>query len=177
MGRYDSDGSRSGPSWRTAPKRRWGRSSSSRTARRCRFSNCASSTSPRLPPRRAEAAPMQAWDQLLQPIPGSNPAGANVRYDAVYDKLKEARREEEDVDQGEWKRPRKVADWPLVIKLTGETLATKSKDLQIAAWLTEALLKQEGLGGLRAGLELLRALLDKFWDQVYPELEGADTEL
>ena len=103
---------------------------------------------------------MQAWDQLLQPIPGSNPAGANVRYDAVYDKLKEARREEEDVDQGEWKRPRKVADWPLVIKLASDALATKSKDLQIAAWLTEALLRQEGLGGLHAGLGVLRGLLD-----------------
>ena len=120
---------------------------------------------------------MQAWDQLLQPIPGSNPAGANVRYDAVYDKLKEARREEEDVDQGEWKRPRKVADWPLVIKLASEALATKSKDLQIAAWLTEALLRQEGLGGLHGGLGVLHGLLDQFWDPLYPPAEDGDVEV
>src|SRR5205809_769163 len=120
---------------------------------------------------------MPLREDLLQPIPGSNPAGANLRYDPSYDKIKEARRQEEDVDQGDWKRTRKVADWPLVIKLSGEALATKSKDLQIAAWLTEALLKQESLGGLRVGLELLRRMLEKFWEQLYPELEGGDAEL
>src|SRR6266566_9062904 len=120
---------------------------------------------------------MPVREDLLQPIPGSNPAGTNLRYDPIYDKIKEARREEEDVDQGDWKRTRKVADWPLVIKLTGDALATKSKDLQIAAWLTEGLLKQEGLGGLRAGLGLLHGLLQKFWDNLYPELEGGDAEL
>jgi len=120
---------------------------------------------------------MPLREDLLQPIPGSNPAGANLRYDPIYDKIKEARREEEDVDQGDWKRTRKVADWPQVIKLAGDALATKSKDLQIAAWLTEAMLKQEALGGLRAGLGLLRGLLEKFWDQLYPELEGGDAEL
>jgi len=120
---------------------------------------------------------MPLREDLLQPIPGSNPAGANLRYDPSYDKIKEARREEDDVEQGDWKRTLKVADWPLVIKLAGDALATKSKDLQIAAWLTEALLKQEGLGGLRAGLGLLQGLLEKFWDQLYPELEGGDAEL
>jgi type VI secretion system protein ImpA len=120
---------------------------------------------------------MPLREDLLQPIPGSNPAGANLRYDPSYDKIKEARREEEDVEQGDWKRARKVADWPAVIKLAGDVLATKSKDLQIAAWLTEALLKQEALGGLRAGLGLLHGLLEKFWDSLYPELEGGDAEL
>jgi type VI secretion system protein ImpA len=120
---------------------------------------------------------MPLRDDLLQPIPGSNPAGANLRYDPIYDKLKEARREEEDVDQGDWKRARKLADWPQVIKLAGDTLATKSKDLQLAAWLTEALLKQEGLGGLRSGLGLLRGMVEKFWEPLYPELEGTDREL
>jgi len=120
---------------------------------------------------------MPVKEDLLQPIPGSNPAGTNLRYDPIYDKIKEARREEDDVEQGDWKRARKVADWPLVIKLASDALATKSKDLQIAAWLTEALLKQEALGGLRAGLGLLHGLLEKFWDHLYPELEGGDAEL
>src|SRR6266550_5703445 len=120
---------------------------------------------------------MPLREDLLQPIPGSNPAGTGLRYDPIYDKIKEARREEEDVEQGDWKRTRKVANWPLVVQLASDALATKSKDLQIAAWLTEALLKQEGLGGLRAGLGLLRSLLETFWDRVYPELEDGDTEL
>jgi type VI secretion system protein ImpA len=116
-------------------------------------------------------------DDLLQPIPGANPAGANLRYDPVYDKLKEARREEEDVDQGDWKRARKVADWPQVTKLATDALTKQSKDLQIAAWLTEALLRQQGLAGLNNGLAVLRGLMERFWDGLYPEIEDGDSEL
>ena len=41
-------------------------------------------------------------------------------------------------------RDRKVADNTLVIKLTTDLLTNKTKDLQIAAWLTEAMLKKQG---------------------------------
>src|SRR5712691_7467850 len=170
-----SAGSPSGRSWRTAPQCRWARSSSWWMARSSPFSSCASSTSRRPPAQPAD--PMPVREDLLQPIPGLNPAGTNLRYDPIYDKIKEARREEEDVEQGEWKRARKVADWPLVIKLASDALTTKSKDLHIAGWLTEGLLKQEGLGGLRTGLGLLHALLDTFWDHLYPEAESGDVEL
>ena len=57
---------------------------------------------------------MPVREDLLQPIPGPHPGGASLRYDPVYDKLKEARREDDDIPQGEWARQRKVADWPLV---------------------------------------------------------------
>ena len=120
---------------------------------------------------------MPVREDLLQPIPGPHPGGASLRYDPVYDKLKEARREDDDIPQGEWARQRKVADWPLVTKLASEALATKSKDLQIAAWLTEALARQEALGGLRAGLDLLRGLLERLWDHLHPELENGDAGL
>lgn len=120
---------------------------------------------------------MPLRDDLLNPIPGENPAGADLRYDPAYDKIKEARREDDDAPQGEWERPRKLADWPAVIKLTGEVLATRTKDLQLAAWLTEAMLRREGYAGLGSGLALLRGLLEKYWDQLYPELEDGDAEL
>jgi len=119
---------------------------------------------------------MPLRSDILTPIPGDNPGGENLRYAPIYDKIKEARREEEDVPQGDWAHDRKVADWPLTIKLISEALATKSKDLQLAAWLTEALLRKEGISGLKEGLELLRNLVDQFWDHLYPELEDGDAE-
>ncbi|MBZ2184140.1 MAG: type VI secretion system protein TssA [Bryobacter sp.] len=115
-------------------------------------------------------------DDILQPIAGENPAGADLRYDPVYDKIKEARREEEDIEQGDWKRERKVADWQLTSKLCEEVLATRSKDLQLAAWLTEAAVRQRGFEGLIEGLRLVQALIEQFWDQLYPELEDGDAE-
>src|SRR5690349_10419800 len=103
---------------------------------------------------------MPLRDDLLTPIAGDVPSGANLRYDPVFDKLKEARREEDDAPQGDWQRERKVADYKLVVKLASETLASRTKDLQLAAWLTEALLHQEGFSGLRQGLDLLRGLIE-----------------
>jgi type VI secretion system protein ImpA len=120
---------------------------------------------------------MPLRDDLLNPIPGENPSGANLRYAPVYDKIKEARREDDDAPQGEWARERKVADWKLVIKLSGEALATQSKDLQLAAWLTEAALRSEGFPGLLAGLKTLQGLVENFWQTLYPELEDGDAEM
>ncbi len=114
---------------------------------------------------------------LLDPIPGSSPSGENLYYSPLYDKIKEARRQEEEISQGEWRREVKKADYPQVIKLATDALAQKSKDLQLAAWLTEALLCQQGIAGLADGLDLLRGLLENFWDSLYPELEDGDAEM
>ncbi len=119
---------------------------------------------------------MPLRNDLLNPISAENPAGENLRYAPVYDKIKEARREDDDAPQGEWKRERKLADWPLAIKLIGEAIATKSKDLQLAAWLAEAMLRREGVAGLREALDTIRGLLENFWEGLYPELEDGDAE-
>ena len=115
-------------------------------------------------------------DDLLNPIEGANPSGANLRYDPVYDKIKEARREETQPPPGMTEQDRKVSDNPQVIKLTTDLLTNKTKDLQLAAWLTEAWLKQRGFGGLKDGLALCCGLVDKFWDTLYPEIDEGDAE-
>jgi len=120
---------------------------------------------------------MPLRDDLLTPIAGANGCGESLRYAPVYDKIKEARREDDDAPQGDWQYERKTADFVQVIKLAGEALATKSKDLQLAAWLAEALLRQEGFAGFRAGLGLIRSLLETFWDGLYPEIEDDDASL
>jgi type VI secretion system protein ImpA len=120
---------------------------------------------------------MPLRDDLLNPIPGDNPAGADLRYDPVYKAIQEARREDEDIPTGGWDRPRKLADWPQVLKLAGNALAQSSKDLWLAAWFTEAMLRTEGYGGLAAGLTLLRGLLDRFWDGCHPGIEDGDLGL
>jgi type VI secretion system protein ImpA len=120
---------------------------------------------------------MPLRDDLLNPIPGPNPSGENLHYAPVFDQIKEARREEEEINQGEWTTALKKADWVLVVKLCSDALATKSKDLQLASWLTEALVRREGFAGLRGGLGLIGGLLDNYWETLYPELEDGDSEL
>jgi type VI secretion system protein ImpA len=114
--------------------------------------------------------------ELLAPIPGENPAGQSVRYDGTHDAIQEARWADDALEQGDWVRQVKVADWPAVIALATETLMAKSKDLQITVWLVEALVKQHGFAGLRDGLQLLRELQERFWPSLYPVVEDEDVE-
>jgi type VI secretion system protein ImpA len=113
---------------------------------------------------------------LLNPIAGDNPSGTNLRYDPVYDQIKEARRQDDLGPQGDWQRERKSADYRQVVELAGKAIAERSKDLQLATWLTEAALHREKFSGLQQGLELLRGLLEQYWDTLYPEIEDGDLE-
>ena len=115
-------------------------------------------------------------EALLAPIPGDNPAGESVRYAGVYDAIQEARRADDDLNKGEWQTEAKVADWRAVINLAIEALGTKCKDLQIGAWLVEALTKRHGFAGLTEGINLLHQLHEQFWDHLYPEIEDGDLE-
>ncbi len=117
-------------------------------------------------------------DGLLAPMPGDNPAGPSARYDPVFAEIRVAREADDpSLPQGEWERPLKKADWPLVTKLCIQTLSERSKDLQIAAWLTEAWIHLYQVDGLRAGTRLVQGLLDDHWDGVHPrQSEDGDYE-
>jgi type VI secretion system protein ImpA len=121
---------------------------------------------------------MPLRDDLLDPIPGENPSGANLRYDPVTDKIKEARREDVDAPQGEWKTALKTADYPAVIKMASDALAKRGKDLQIAVWLVDAHIRKEGFSVLAPAFQFLHDLLEQYWDTLYPEVdEDGDMEV
>jgi type VI secretion system protein ImpA len=114
--------------------------------------------------------------KLIAPIPGPNPSGKDVRYDGAYDRIRVARRADDVLPQGEWSREVKTADWPGVIQLATDVLSNKSKDLQVAAWLLEALVKRYGFAGLRDGIRIMHELQERFWDTLYPLIEEGDLE-
>lgn len=123
---------------------------------------------------------MPIREDILAPIPGDKPSGIDLRYDnklLIFDKIKEARRQDDDLAQGAWQTERKTANWQLVMKLAQDAIATSSKDLQLAAYLTEALLQTERFPGLRQGLDLTFRMLTDFWDTAYPLIEEDDREL
>ena len=114
---------------------------------------------------------------LLAPITPDKPCGEWLRHDRVYAQVSEARREDDaSLPQGIWVQPPKRADWALVEQLCSEALARRSKDLQLAAWLTEAWLRQRGLAGLVDGLQLITSLMERYWQDLYPRMEGEDLE-
>lgn len=117
-----------------------------------------------------------AIDPLLAPISEEAPAGVWLRFEPVYDEIKRLRAEEDSgLPQGVWQRELKRADWPAVAALCSEVLTGTSKDLQVAAWLTEAWIHLHGFQGLERGARLLAGLCRGFWPDLHPSLEeGAE---
>lgn len=118
-------------------------------------------------------------ERFFEPIPGDVPTGKYLKYTPLYPDLEEARRREDPavVTKLGLGREAKSADFKRVIKLAEDALASKSKDLQLAAWLTEAWIVRDGINGLIAGIQLIRELLNRYWDGLYPEIEDGDTGL
>jgi type VI secretion system protein ImpA len=118
-------------------------------------------------PETVEIAP------LLEPISAEQPSGESLIYDKVYDQLKEAAR---GGSRNQLEEQEKAPDWGEVLQLATTALATRSKDLTIAAWLTEALTSLRGFAGLRDGLRVIRGLQENFWNDLHPQLDEGDME-
>ncbi|HET6978779.1 MAG TPA: type VI secretion system protein TssA [Pyrinomonadaceae bacterium] len=113
----------------------------------------------------------------LQPIPGANPAGESLRYQGTYDRIAEARREDDPtLSQGIYKASLKRADWAAAESICVEALISRTKDLQIAGWLLEAWLHLYGFAGVAKGLRVMAGLCDQFWDDLYPAIDAGDIE-
>jgi type VI secretion system protein ImpA len=116
-------------------------------------------------------------EALIAPISAGNPVGESLRYSETYERIKEARRADDPtLPQGIWQTQLKRADWEAVGAIGAEALATRSKDLQIAAWVLEAWCQLHGMAGVRAGLELLIRLCEQYWETIHPQLEGDRVE-
>jgi type VI secretion system protein ImpA len=116
-------------------------------------------------------------EKLIQPISSQSPAGESLRYSMVYDSIKAARREDDaDAPQGIWQTKLKKADWQTVKTICLETLESRSKDLQIGAWLLEACIHLDGFVGLADGLHVLTVLCETFWDTLHPPLDPDDPD-
>jgi type VI secretion system protein ImpA len=56
---------------------------------------------------------MPLREDILATIPGENPSGIDLRYDTkllLFDKIREARRKDDELAQGDWQSERKVAN-------------------------------------------------------------------
>lgn len=116
-------------------------------------------------------------EDLLQPIAGDNPAGESLRYEGTYDRIAEARREDDPkLSQGIYKSAHKRADWFTVSGVCIEALTTRTKDLQIAGWLLEAWLHRDGFNGVAKGLRVVAAMCERFWNEMYPAIEPSEIE-
>ena len=107
---------------------------------------------------------------LMAPILGDKPTGLDLRADSIpgsdYYAIRDARKAASDaerrIDKGD--ETAEPPDWRPVLDRATKVLAEKTKDLEIAAYLIEALVRLKGFAGLRDGFRLARELVEQFWD-------------
>ncbi len=119
---------------------------------------------------------------IANPIPGDNPAGVDLRqsdslendFRAVKDAREQARkierRAEIDPDEGGGA----LAYWETVRDLGGQVLCEQSKDLEIAAYMIEAMLRTDGYAGMAQALAVTRTLVENFWEVLFPQPSEED---
>ncbi|HWB13100.1 MAG TPA: type VI secretion system protein TssA [Pirellulales bacterium] len=112
--------------------------------------------------------------RVLAPLSETEPCGVDLRWDTTYDEIRKAR-QQRDTAAFEGERSAEP-DWHFVVDRATELLATRTKDLQIAGWLTEALLQLHGFAGVHDGLKLINGLIESFWENLYPRPDEGDWE-
>src|SRR5215467_2765372 len=99
------------------------------------------------------------------------PCGPNLEHDLAFFELEEAARGKLEQRVGEAIKPAEDPNWPRVVELA-QALLLRTKDLRVAVHLMRGLLRTTGVPGLATGLGLVRGLLERYWDGVYPLLEA-----
>lgn len=117
-------------------------------------------------------------DVLLAETAEAPPCGEDLgdNYDPQFEALERLARGKGEQRLGDKLIPAEGPDWPEV-RQQAESLLARSKDLRVALLLTRALVRTEGMPGLRDGLELIRGMLERYWDAVHPRLEGEDARM
>ncbi|MDR2646209.1 MAG: type VI secretion system protein TssA [Holosporaceae bacterium] len=109
--------------------------------------------------------------KFLLPISHTNRCGEYLKYDYIYDQIKELRREDDvRLSQGVWQMEPKKANWPEIHRICSDLLQEKTKDLQIAMWLLESWIATNKIKGFQQGIKLLSALCENFWDDIHPQI-------
>ena len=127
-------------------------------------------------------------EDLLRDLSDDTPSGRDLRIDttpqSIYFRLRDARSEARAQERAVDTDPSATDDgsrrWIEVGTLAAAAIRDESKDLEVAAWLTESMVRSHGLAGLAAGAELMGGLVERFWARnlfPQPDEDGAGDRL
>jgi type VI secretion system protein ImpA len=112
-------------------------------------------------------------ESILAPVSPDEPCGADVEYHPAFAEIDRLAQGKPEQQIGSTIVAAAEPDWKLLERQSTELLG-KSKDLRVAAHLTKALLRNGGWAGFSQGLALLRGLVERYWEGVYPRLDPGD---
>ena len=112
---------------------------------------------------------MTSLDELLKPVSAEEPCGPDLAYDPAFQELETLVRGKPETQFSAAEDP----DWK-ELRASSIEFHGKSKHLTATVILSLALMKTDGLPGLRDGMGLVRGILETFWDNLYPRLDPDD---
>lgn len=125
--------------------------------------------------------------ELLSPISGDAPAGQDPRqnplpsspYSLIKDARGAARAAERNSLFDEGKSGEALENWRKILTLAPGIISDHAKDLEVAAWFTEALIRMHGFKGLSNGFTLMRNMIELFWSDLHPlpDEDGMETRV
>ena len=112
-------------------------------------------------------------DTLLVEISPGSPCGEDISYDVAFLELERLIQGTAETQVGDHILESQEPDWELVYSHSLK-LFERSRDLRLILYLTLSALYLEGLSGFCDGLALLRGVVERYWDHMFPQLDPED---
>ena len=124
-------------------------------------------------------------NSLLEPVSEDSPSGNDIRDgspSSLYYTIKDARNAARTAERNSmFDGGSTEADdnWRKILDLAPDVLKNNSKDLEVASWYVEALIRRHGFRGLKTGFAIIKNMIEKYWDQLYPmpDEDGIETRV
>ena len=124
-------------------------------------------------------------ESLLKPISEDKPQGDDIREDrspsSHYYRIKDARNDGRSAERSAMfdEGADTITPWQTVIDEAQAILKEQSKDIEVACWLIEGLIRLHGFRGMHDGFKLLSEMIDQYWEDLYPEPDedGIETKV
>lgn len=114
-------------------------------------------------------------NSMLEPVSAESAVGSDIRLNvsvtSEYSRIRDARKGARAAERSNiFDNDSSQADehWRTVLQLAPDILKNQAKDLEVASWYTEALVRRAGFQGLRDGFSLIRQMIEQYWDDLFP---------
>ncbi|MBX3231366.1 MAG: type VI secretion system protein TssA [Labilithrix sp.] len=113
---------------------------------------------------------LEETSALRAPLTADEPAGADISLEPEFEAIKLEIDKLTGIDG-------LTPDWDLVRTSAEDLLASRTKDLRLAVWLTVAGVHSSGWHGLARGLVVCRALMVDLWEVALPKRDKARSNI
>ncbi len=114
-------------------------------------------------------------ESLLAEVSPESPVGEDLEYDIEFTNVFREAQGRAEQSMGDASIAADPANWKSVSD-QAQKLLLRSKDLRLAVLFLRAQVHVNGLLGLRAGLQVIAGLMQRYWQNLHPQLDPDDDD-